>query len=334
MLIAERVQPPKSLEALYPSNDSNFENIALRLFQVQATENSVYASYLRHLGVQSTKITSIEQIPFLPIGFFKTHQVQTGEWQPETVFTSSGTTGTATSSHLVRSTDFYLRHAQQLFEQQYGPLNQYNLLALLPSYLERQGSSLIAMIDWFIQQSGSPNSGFYLYNQTDLLAKVAALQHDKRKTLIWGVSFALLDLAEKQAVDWSHCLVMETGGMKGRRKEWVREDLHSFLCQKFNVMAIHSEYGMTELLSQAYSDGGGVFRAPASLRIQIRDLNDPFSPVADGKTGLISVIDLSNAHSCAFIQTQDLGRAMQKGHFEVLGRVDNSDVRGCNLLVE
>lgn len=324
---------PKSFEALALVNESNFENIALRLFQQQATENLVYASYLRHLGVLPTKITSIEQIPFLPIGFFKTHAVQTGHWQPETIFTSSGTTGMATSKHLVKSVDSYLRHAQTLFEQFYGPLNQYNLLALLPSYLERSGSSLIAMIDWFIQQTGSPHSGFYLYNQADLLAKVAALRLDSRKTLIWGVSFALLDFAEKHEVDWNHCIVMETGGMKGRRKEWVREELHRFLCVKFNVPAIHSEYGMTELLSQAYSSGEGVFQCPATLKIQIRDLNDPFSPVADGKTGLISLIDLANTHSCAFIQTQDLGRVVQNGYFEVLGRMDNSDVRGCNLLV-
>ncbi|MFM7858845.1 MAG: acyl transferase, partial [Flammeovirgaceae bacterium] len=314
-------------------NDSNFEDIALRLFKVQATENTVYTSYLHHLGIDATKITSIGQIPFLPIGFFKTHQVQTGEWQPEVIFTSSGTTGTATSRHLVKSNDFYLQHAQHLFEQFYGPLRQYHLLALLPSYLERQGSSLIAMIDWFIQQSGSPHSGFYLYNQNDLLAKVAELRHDERKTLIWGVSFALLDLAEKQSVDWSHCMVMETGGMKGRRKEWVREELHDFLCRRFNVTAIHSEYGMTELLSQAYSSGEGVFQCPATLKIQMRDLNDPFSPIADGKTGLISVIDLANAHSCAFVQTQDLGRMTQNNYFEVLGRMDNSDARGCNLLI-
>lgn len=324
---------PKSFEALALVNESNFENIALRLFQQQATENLVYAIYLRHLGILPTKIASIEQIPFLPIGFFRTHAVQTGHWQPETIFTSSGTTGMATSKHLVRNVGAYLHHAQTLFEQFYGPLNQYNLLALLPSYLERSGSSLIAMIDWFIQQTGSAHSGFYLYNQTDLLAKVAALRYDSRKTLIWGVSFALLDLAEKHEVDWNHCIVMETGGMKGRRKEWVREELHRFLCEKFNVPAIHSEYGMTELLSQAYSAGEGVFQCPATLKIQIRDLNDPFSPVADGKTGLISLIDLANTHSCAFIQTQDLGRVVQNGYFEVLGRMDNSDVRGCNLLV-
>ncbi len=324
---------PKSFEALALVNESNFENIALRLFQQQATENLVYASYLRHLHLQPSKITSIEQIPFLPIGFFKTHAVQTSHWQPETVFTSSGTTGMVTSKHLVKNVDSYLRHAQTIFEQFYGPLSQYNLLALLPSYLERSGSSLIAMIDWFIQQTGSAHSGFYLYNRADLLAKVEALRHDSRKTLIWGVSFALLDIAEKYALDWSHCMVMETGGMKGRRKEWVRDELHRFLCTRFNVKTIHSEYGMTELLSQAYSRGEGIFRSSKTMNIQIRDLNDPFSTIANGKMGIISVIDLANAHSCAFIQTEDLGRIVENGYFEVLGRMDNSDVRGCNLLV-
>lgn len=319
----------------FPSfNDSNFEDIALRLFKVQASENPVYTSYLHHLGIDSTKITSIDQIPFLPIGFFKTHAIQTGQWQPETVFTSSGTTGAAVSRHLVQSMDTYLRHSQLLFEQFYGSLSQFHLLALLPSYLEREGSSLIAMMNWFIKQTQSTHSGFYLYNQTDLVKKLDALKSDRKKTLVWGVSFALLDLAEKNELDLSHCMLMETGGMKGRRKEWVREELHRFLCNRFNVSTIHSEYGMTELLSQAYSKGKGVFECPSTLKIQIRDLNDPFTVLADGKTGLISVIDLANAHTCAFIQTQDLGRITQNSGFEVLGRVDNSDVRGCNLLVE
>ncbi|MFM7858565.1 MAG: acyl transferase [Flammeovirgaceae bacterium] len=319
----------------FPSfNDSNFEDIALRLFKVQATENTVYTSYLHHLGIDAAKITSIDQIPFLPIGFFKTHSIQTGHWRPETVFTSSGTTGATVSRHLVQNMDFYLRHSQLLFEQFFGSLSQFHLLALLPSYLEREGSSLITMIDWFIKRTQSPHAGFYLYNQTDLIKKLNGLKSDRKKTLVWGVSFALLDLAEKNELDLSHCLLMETGGMKGRRQEWVREELHRFLCTRFNVSTIHSEYGMTELLSQAYSKGKGVFQCPSTLKIQIRDLNDPFTVLANGKTGLISVIDLANTHSCAFIQTQDLGRVTQNGSFEVLGRMDNSDVRGCNLLVE
>jgi len=212
-------------------------------------------------------------------------------------------------------------------------LEGYHFLALLPSYLERKGSSLIAMIDHFIKNDETLQSGFYLNNIDDLIRKIQELKNSKKKTLLWGVSFALLDLAEKLEVDLSHCIVMETGGMKGRRKEWVREELHHYLCKRFNVSSIHSEYGMTELLSQAYSNGDGYYSSPPWMKVIVRDVNDPFGRVNDGKTGAINVIDIANVHSCAFIETEDLGRLVNGPKFEILGRMDNSDIRGCNLLV-
>lgn len=314
-------------------NEIDFDDIALSLFQFQATNNPLYQSYIGHLAIDPSKITAIDQIPFLPIRFFKSSLVKTGNWQPLIIFSSSGTTGSITSKHAIADVHFYLNHAQQLFEEVYGNLENYHLLALLPSYLEREGSSLIAMIEYFINQTHSVHSGFYLYNQSELLTKIDSLRKDKKRTILWGVSFALLDLAEKQEIDLSHCIIMETGGMKGRRKEWVREELHQFLCTRFNVPSIHSEYGMTELLSQAYSQGNGLFKTPKSMKILVRDTNDPFLSIEKGRIGAISIIDLANAHSCSFIETQDLGKIVQNGYFEILGRMDNSDIRGCNLLV-
>jgi hypothetical protein len=330
----ERFHSIKSFTDLLPTvNESNFADIALLLFQFQATNNPLYQSYINHLAIDPPKIAAIDEIPFLPISFFKSSLVRTGNWQPQTIFSSSGTTGSTTSKHPIADVGFYLNHAQQLFERVYGNLENYHLLALLPSYLEREGSSLIAMIEHFIKQTHSVHSGFYLYNQSELLTKTASLKSDKKKTILWGVSFALLDLAEQHEIDLSHCIIIETGGMKGRRKEWVREELHCFLCTRFNVPFIHSEYGMTELLSQAYSQGEGLFKTPKSMKIIVRDTNDPFLPIENGKIGAISIIDLANAHSCAFIETQDLGKIGQSGYFEILGRMDNSDIRGCNLLV-
>lgn len=247
-------------------------------------------------------------------------------------FISSATSGGSVSRHSVFKPDFYLQTATAIFERFYGPVENYHFLALLPSYLERKGSSLIFMIDHFISQDNSGHSGFYLNNLKELTLKINELKNSKKKTLLWGVSFALLDLAEKLEVDLSHALVMETGGMKGRRKEWVREELHAYLCKRFHVAEIHSEYGMTELFSQAYSKGNGYFLCPPWMKIVVRDINDPFEVLREGKTGAINVIDLANAHSCAFIETEDLGRS-QGANFEVLGRMDNSDIRGCNLLI-
>lgn len=315
-------------------NESNFDDIALSLFQVQSAHNPVYKQFIQSLGIRSSKITSIEQIPFLPIEFFKNHHVVTGDWLVDIKFTSSGTTGTTASRHEVWSLDFYLKNAQDIFERYFGSLTEYHFFALLPSYLEREGSSLIAMMDYFIRESNSPFSGFYLNNYRDLVNQIGKAKKTNRKVILWGVSFALLDLAEKFDVDLENAIVIETGGMKGRRKEMIREELHAILCNRFRVRQIGSEYGMTELLSQAYSVGNGIYQSPPCLKIIIRDINDPFQRAENGKTGGINVVDLANAHSCAFIETQDLGKWTQGGYFEVLGRIDNSDLRGCNLLVD
>lgn len=320
----------KSFEnALYSVNEGTFEDIALELFRFQAEYNPVYHLYLKNLRVDPKRIISLDTIPFLPISFFKTHLIKTGEWKVQTEFTSSGTMG-STSRHAVHNLDFYRTLSQRIFENLYGPLTDYHLLALLPSYLERTGSSLVAMMDHFIKQTGSEHSGFYLHNQQELISMIKRIKD--RKILLWGVSFALLDLAEKFEVDLSNGMVLETGGMKGRRQELIRDELHAILCDRFHVSVIHSEYGMTELMSQAYSAGEGYYTGPPWMKVFIRDLNDPFQSVSE-KAGIMNIIDLANFHSCAFIETQDLGRITQSGSFEVLGRVDNSDVRGCNLLV-
>lgn len=318
---------------MYAVNDSNFEDIAIRLFRFQAENSLVYNRYLQNLKVNPSKIDKIAQIPFLPISFFKTQIIQSGKWIPEVEFSSSGTTGSLTSRHPVADLNFYLRHTEKTFERFYGPLGQYHILALLPAYLERSGSSLIAMMDHFIKRSGSEHSGFYLYNHDELIRKIEVLKSDSRKILVWGVSFALLDLAEHFQTDLSNAIVMETGGMKGRRAEVTRQELHSFLNQRFNTTVIHSEYGMTELMSQAYSKGGGYYQMPPWMKVVIREINDPFCFVKS-RTGGVNVIDLANFRTCSFIETQDLGKTVETGEIEILGRIDNSDVRGCNLLVE
>lgn len=316
---------------LYPSNDASFEKIALEVFQYQAVHNQTYHQYLTALGVDATKVGTMVDIPFLPVSLFKTHRIVTGNWEPEVIFTSTGTSGSEVSKHEVPSLRDYLTHSVRIFEQQIGPLNGFHVLCLLPSYLERTGSSLVAMANHFILESQSPFSGFFLHDLDRLMARVEELRGDKQ-VLLLGVSFALWELAEKYEVDLSHCIVMETGGMKGRRKEITREELHQILCERFNIHSVYSEYGMTELLSQAYSTGAGLFTCPASMRVVLKEVNDPFC-LESRSAGVINVIDLANRHSCSFIETQDLGRIRQNGHFEVLGRKDNSDVRGCNLMV-
>lgn len=331
--ITEPVQTFKSFEeVLYTVNDRTFNDIALRLFQFQARENQVYRQYLHFLGADVQKIQSVESIPFLPVSFFKDHDVVTGTWTPECVFTSSGTTLQTRSSHAVNSFSFYEANCQKTFEYFFGPLTDYHFLALLPSYLEREGSSLIAMVDYFIRKSGSQQSGFYLNNRVELLKHLTALKNDARRPLLLGVTFALLDLAEEFEADLSHCIVMETGGMKGRRKEITREELHSKLKERFNIETVYSEYGMTEMLSQAYSKAGGICATPPWVRVVVKEINDPFS-LEKGKAGILNIVDLANIWSCAFIETRDLARIPQEGYFEVLGRMDNSDIRGCNLLV-
>jgi phenylacetate-coenzyme A ligase PaaK-like adenylate-forming protein len=323
----------KFKENLYKVNARNFDAIALTLFKIQAEQNSVYRDYLKQLGVNSFSINTLEAIPFLPISFFKTHDVKTGEWHQETVFTSSGTTGATTSRHLVKDLSFYLNHSESIFKTFFGTAENYHLLALLPSYLERGGSSLVAMVNHLIKKSNSPYSGFYLSDYEELVKTILYLKQDGKKIVLWGVTFALLELAEQMAVDLSDCLVMETGGMKGRRKEIIREELHTVLKQRFNSATIASEYGMTELFSQAYSRTDGRYLCPPCMKALIRNVYDPNQLEPIGRIGIVKVIDLANADTCAFIETQDLGRLHANGYFEILGRLDNSDSRGCNLLV-
>ena len=447
---------------LYSVNDGNFLDIALQLFHFQAENNPVYKNFIQHLRIDARSVTTLHDIPYLPISFFKNNVLKTGDWKPEVVFTSSGTTGQQTSTHAVRSIDFYRNHAVRCFEYFFGDLRQFHFLALLPSYLERRDSSLVAMIEYFIDKSHSRFSGFYLHNTEKLLEDAEKLRTDGKKTVVWGVTFALLDLAEryhpdlshcmvfetggmkgrrreitrtelhatladsffyrnhavrcfeyffgdlrqfhflallpsylerrdsslvamieyfidkshsrfsgfylhnteklledaeklrtdgKKTVVWgvtfalldlaeryhpdlSHCMVFETGGMKGRRREITRTELHATLADSFGVKKIFSEYGMTELLSQAYSKGGNAFFCPPWMRIIARDMTDPMEKGLLNETAGINVIDFANVDSVAFIETEDIGKVFSDGSFEILGRFDNSDVRGCNLMVE
>ncbi|MEJ1237783.1 acyl transferase [Chryseolinea sp. T2] len=322
----------KSFESqIYSVNAHSFTDIALRIFRFQAQNNPVYKSFLGHLRTDISRIGTVEEIPFMPISFFKDYTIKTGDWIPEVVFTSSGTTGNSASRHHVASLGFYLQNARRTFEYFFGPLTNYHFLALLPSYLEREGSSLISMMDYFIRESHSHVSGFYLYDVEKLKRDLSEI-NDGRTIILWGVSFALLDFAEQHPMKLG-AMLFETGGMKGRRKELTREELHQTLTRAFDVEVVHSEYGMTELLSQAYTRGGAKFIPPPWMRIIGRDLTDPLTKGLQNETVGINVVDLANLHSIAFIETQDLGKVFGDGTFEILGRTDNSDVRGCNLLV-
>lgn len=313
--------------------EQEFNNLALEIFKSQYDNNSVYHEFCNHLKTDPLKVKSISQIPFLPIEFFKTHQIKTGSFSEEQIFLSSGTTGQNQSKHFVKDVSIYEESYRTAFQQFYGDISDYCVLALLPSYLERDGSSLIYMVEDLIQKSNNTRSGFFLENHSELIETLQKKIKNKQKTMLFGVSFALLDLAEKHQIDLNDVIIMETGGMKGRRKELTRTELHSIYKQSFNASEIHSEYGMTELLSQAYSKGNGIFKTPPWMKIMIRDINDPFSTLENNRTGGINIIDLANINSCSFIATQDLGRKSSNNAFEVLGRFDNSDLRGCNLLI-
>ncbi|MEQ8704046.1 MAG: acyl transferase [Phaeodactylibacter sp.] len=312
---------------------AGFEPLALDVFRYQAAQNPLYERYLKLLGLLPDNIRQLSDIPFLPISLFKTHAIQTGSWEPEAVFSSSGTTGSVASKHRLRSRAFYQKSARRGFENFYGSLNGYCVLALLPSYLERRGSSLVFMVEDFIRQSGHSDSGFFLYNTDELLQILQKCQKSQQPTLLIGVSFALLDLAEAHPVNLSGITIMETGGMKGRRRELTREELHQHLRQAFQVGQVHSEYGMTELLSQAYSTGNGLFQAAPTMQVRTREITDPFAQVGIGRTGALNIIDLANLDTISFVATEDLGRVQADGRFEVLGRLDASEVRGCNLMV-
>ncbi|HDZ15344.1 hypothetical protein LCGC14_0650890 [marine sediment metagenome] len=310
-----------------------FEAMALTIFRKQYAKNPVYREFCDYLGTKLTEVRKLTDIPFLPIGFFKSREIITQGEKSEVIFTSSGTTGNLTSKHLVSDLRIYEQSFHKAFQHFYGNVTDYCVLALLPSYLERQGSSLIYMVDALIKQSGYEKSGFYLDNIKELKTELQQLEAAGIKTLLIGVSFALLDMAEKYPMKLHNTIIMETGGMKGRRKELIRSELHRVLRSGFGVEKIHSEYGMTELLSQAYSNGNGSFETPPWMKVMIRDTEDPLTYQPTEKTGGINIIDLANVNSCAFIATQDLGKMHEDGSFEILGRFDNSDIRGCNLMV-
>ena len=314
-------------------NEQQFNNITLQLFHHQAENCIVYREFITGLNIDPGKIQSVGQIPFLPIEFFKSHAIISSVDPVSVTFTSSGTTGITSSSHFVTDVNWYIQSFRSAFRLFYGDIKNYTILALLPSYLEREGSSLIYMADDLIKQSNNPDSGFFLYNHDELYRQLKKQKQAKKPTLLIGVTFALLDFIEHYAISFPDLVVMETGGMKGRRKEMIREELHGKLRKGFGVSAIHSEYGMTELLSQAYSKGNGIYNCPPWMKIITRDTNDPISIIDDDSAGGINVIDLANINSCSFIATQDLGRVYADKSFEVLGRFDNSDIRGCNLLI-
>jgi hypothetical protein len=313
----------------------DFDILALDIFNYQAVNNIVYKEYISALGIQPALVKSPGQIPFLPVSFFKNHKILSGDSEPEAVFESSGTTGIATSRHYVSNLSLYEESFINGFRHFYGEPSGYFFAALLPSYSERENSSLIYMMNKLIGLSSFPQSGFYNNDPHELVGKLKEFKGGGRKGILLGVSFALLDLAEQYAPDLSGMIVIETGGMKGRRQEITREELHSVLKAGFNVTTIHSEYGMTELLSQAWSKGDGLFYCPQWMRVVIRDPLDPLTLFNNpGKTGGINIIDLANINSCSFLSVGDLGKLHPDGGFEVLGRFDSSDVRGCNLLVE
>lgn len=314
-------------------NQSDFKTCALQVFRHQFKNNAIYRSFCDLLYIHSSDVKKVEEIPFLPIQFFKSHAVLSSNQAVKETFTSSGTTGSSVSKHMVTDLSWYTKSYTKGFEYFYGPIEDYTVLGLLPNYLERDGSSLIYMVDDFIKKSNKPASGFYLNNLTELSKTLIALDKKGEKVLLIGVTFALLDLIERQQFKLQNTIIMETGGMKGRRKEMIRNELHEILCAGFGVSKIHSEYGMTELLSQGYSSGDGVFDCPPWMKILARDTEDALTMVGTNKTGGLNVIDLANYNSCSFIATQDLGKVDNNGSFEVLGRFDHSDIRGCNLMV-
>lgn len=324
---------PDKQQVFSINNKDQFEDVALHIFNYQVQNCAIYKQFIQGLRIDPAAVNTVGKIPFLPIEFFKSHTILSTDTPVQITFSSSGTTGMITSRHHVTDKTWYEDSFRKAFGLFYGDIREYTVLALLPSYLEREGSSLIYMVDDLIKQSNNPDSGFFLYNHDELYHQLKKQQDAKKPTLLIGVTFGLLDFIDNYKVNFYELIVMETGGMKGRRKEMIREELHNMLCKGFGVNSIHSEYGMTELLSQAYSKGDGIFECPPWMRIVIRDTNDPISALPVGKTGGINVIDLANINSCSFIATQDLGKLYADNSFEVLGRFDQSDIRGCNLLI-
>ncbi len=320
---------PENILNLRPGD---FEQYSIQLFNHQFNNNILYQQYCNAINIHPSSVRSINQIPFLPISFFKTHEVKTGDWQqPELRFESSGTTGETTSKHLIKNATLYDDSLFHGFHQFYGAPDQYAFLALLPSYLERKNASLVYMAQKLMEKSGHPDNGFYI-NEWDVLnEKLKKLIERKEKTILLGVTFALLDFAAEYPTPLANVIVMETGGMKGRREEWTRKQVHDYLKQQWQLSAIHSEYGMTELLSQAYAASDGVYTCADTMKVLIRDINDPFDISGSG-TGCINIIDLANIDSCAFIATEDIGTVHANGTFEIAGRMDHTALRGCSLM--
>lgn len=318
------------------SSNASFEEKAIQTFHFQYRHNNIYQRFVDSLNCQPSVIKLVEQIPFLPISFFKTYKVTTTEFSPRLTFTSSGTTTTVNSQHFVKDPSLYECSFLKTFQLFYGDLSQYCVLGLLPSYLERQGSSLVYMIEKMMNISGHPLNGFHLYDHEILAQKLMQLESDKQKTILIGATFALIDFAKKYPLPLKHTIVMETGGMKGRGKELIRSEVHLLLQKAFGLQEIHSEYGMTELLSQAYSRQQGIFQTPPWMNILVREEDDPLAVTnsipGSGVVGAINIIDLANIYSCSFIATDDVGKLYPDHSFEVMGRLDDSDIRGCSLL--
>ena len=331
-LTTQTGMPEQWNHKVFRVNGGTFESLALEAFRFQSENNPVYRDYLRALGLNHASIQTIENIPYLPVCFFKSHAIKTSFFEPETVFESSGTTGSINSKHQVKDLSLYEESFTRGFELFYGAVSEWCVIGLLPSYLERKNSSLVYMVEKLIQLSGHSQSGFYLHEFDRLYETLAALEKKQQKTLLIGVTFALLDFAEKYSLPLQHTVVMETGGMKGRRKEMIRQEVHQLLKTAFQLPVIQAEYGMTELLSQAYSKVDGIFSSPPWMKILVRDEEDPFIVKRTG-SGTINVIDLANFYSCSFIATDDVGKVHADGSFEVLGRIDGSDLRGCSLMV-
>lgn len=319
-------------ESVLSVNSDTFTELTLRIFHSQAEANSVYKSYLHSINIAPESITDIKEIPFLPISFFKSHEVLVKGAIAQTKFMSSGTTGSVRSTHFIADPEWYLRVCETIFERFYYPIEDAVVLDLLPSYQENPHSSLIFMINHFVERSKNSISGF-VQDASQLVKKIEQAESQNKKVVLFGVSYALLDLAETD-INLNGCTVIETGGMKGRRKELTKDELHRILSEKFQIKTVHSEYGMTELLSQAYSDLDGLFNTPPWMKVMTREINDPFLDNTGQRSGLIKVIDLANIDSCSFIETEDLGICNAKGQFKILGRMDNSEVRGCNLMYQ
>ncbi|MFY0592725.1 acyl transferase [Roseivirga sp.] len=320
-------------QRIFSVNSSTFDELALDIFHFQYQHNEVYRTYTDLLGKDINAVNQVDQIPFLPIEFFKSHNVKSGEWNSELIFESSGTSDAITSEHHVFSEEFYLQNCFTTFEVKYGDLSDFTILALLPSYLERGNSGLVSMVNHFINKTGSSDSGFFLNEFDALRERLIGLKETGKKTILWGVTFALLDFASSHPLEFPELIVMETGGMKGRRKEMIRPDVHRLLKTAFKTNKLHSEYGMTELFSQAYARNNGIFEPANTMKVLSRDLNDPLDYPYYGKNGGLNIIDLANVNTCSFIETKDLGMVHMDGTFEVNGRIDNSEMRGCNLML-